>query len=64
MRGSLAEGSFSGTCKPLIERRFLGVFRFAQMALAGSGGGGRSNGIIVGTYLAKIANIVTIDDAH
>jgi hypothetical protein len=37
MPESLAGLFFFGACKPLIERRFLGVFRLAQMAPAGSG---------------------------
>jgi hypothetical protein len=38
MRGWLAEVFFSGGCKPLIERWFSAVVRFAKMALAGFGG--------------------------
>jgi hypothetical protein len=37
MPGSLAGVFFCNACKPLIERWFPGVFRFAKMALAGSG---------------------------
>jgi hypothetical protein len=33
----VADVFFSAACKPLIERWFSGVFRFAKMALAGSG---------------------------